>query len=640
YKTHGMPYFRALTMKILLTALHLSLMALVMVLPVVSLTAQCVSSFPYSESFETSNGNWVPGGTASQWSWGTPVKPVINGAGGGAKCWITGTLTQSSYSNNQNSTLTSPCFDFTSVAAPYIRFKIFWETEKKYDGASFQYSTDGGTTWTNLGSYADYAACPSSNWFNTTGITALGGGSDGWSGNIQPTAPCAGGAGNGSGQWVEAQHEMASLAGKSNVRFRFRFAAGSVCNNYDGFAVDDIWIGEMPATSHDFTFSCAGSNSVAFQPLTAACNASYAWNFGDPVSGTANTSSAASPTHVFSGPGDFPVSLTITVPGAPPAVIVKSIRVIEVTTVLVDPVLCAGDKTATIRADVIPAGSYSYQWNTLPAQTTATASGLGAGSYSVQVSGGNACTAGDNITVAQPQPLDHTVTITDASCGAANGAANLQVSGGTGPYSYAWSPTAGTGSSAGALSPGAYSVEITDQNNCRDTASFVIANINNLSVSLGNDTVICQGTSLLLSPGNFASYSWQDLSSAPDFRVTVTGSYHVIVRDDNGCVASDTIHVIADCSDLFFPGAFTPDGDGRNDFFGALGNLAGVSEFSLQVFDRWGRLVFRSSNPYQKWDGGMHHGIRVSSSFAWVARYRLPGRSQPVQRKGMVTMIR
>ena len=117
------------------------------------LKAQCtnpVNSFPYTENFETSNGGWVPGGTASDWSWGTPIKPVISSAASGSKCWITGTLTQSSYSNNQNSTLTSPCFDFTGLSQPYIKFSIFWETEKKYDGASFQYSIDGGNSWTSV----------------------------------------------------------------------------------------------------------------------------------------------------------------------------------------------------------------------------------------------------------------------------------------------------------------------------------------------------------------------------------------------------------------------------------------------------------------------------------------------------------
>ncbi|MER3464968.1 MAG: hypothetical protein C4329_11705, partial [Chitinophagaceae bacterium] len=168
--------------------------------------AQCtgvINSFPYQEDFETSNGGWTTGGTASDWTWGTSVKPVIHTAASGTKCWIKGGLTSSHYNNNENSWLQSPCFNFTNVVHPYIKFNAFGETEKKYDGASLRYSIDGGTTWNLLGSYADSLNCPSSNWFNTQNITALG--FDGWTGNIQTTSACNGGAGGGRGRWVLAQ---------------------------------------------------------------------------------------------------------------------------------------------------------------------------------------------------------------------------------------------------------------------------------------------------------------------------------------------------------------------------------------------------------------------------------------------------
>ena len=67
--------------------------------------SQCatpISNFPYREDFETSNGNWVPGGTFSDWTWGTPSKPVINSAGSGSKCWITGGLKNAGYNNEEN----------------------------------------------------------------------------------------------------------------------------------------------------------------------------------------------------------------------------------------------------------------------------------------------------------------------------------------------------------------------------------------------------------------------------------------------------------------------------------------------------------------------------------------------------------
>ncbi|RYY66090.1 MAG: hypothetical protein EOO13_16285, partial [Chitinophagaceae bacterium] len=62
-----------------------------------------INSFPYNEGFETSDGNWLPGGMASDWAWGSPTKSVITGAGGGNRCWITGGLTGSSYNAGENS---------------------------------------------------------------------------------------------------------------------------------------------------------------------------------------------------------------------------------------------------------------------------------------------------------------------------------------------------------------------------------------------------------------------------------------------------------------------------------------------------------------------------------------------------------
>jgi len=64
--------------------------------------AQCtttIATYPYNEDFENSNGNWITGGNASDWAWGTPNKPVIKTAGSGSKCWINGGLSGSSYSN-------------------------------------------------------------------------------------------------------------------------------------------------------------------------------------------------------------------------------------------------------------------------------------------------------------------------------------------------------------------------------------------------------------------------------------------------------------------------------------------------------------------------------------------------------------
>jgi hypothetical protein len=79
-------------------------------------SAQCISSFPNTQDFETS-ATWTSGGVNSDWAWGTPAKSVINSAGGGSKCWIIGGLNGSTYNSGQKSFIESPCYDFSSLSS-------------------------------------------------------------------------------------------------------------------------------------------------------------------------------------------------------------------------------------------------------------------------------------------------------------------------------------------------------------------------------------------------------------------------------------------------------------------------------------------------------------------------------------------
>lgn len=599
--------------------------------------SQCtttINRFPYSEDFEVSDGKWTAGGAASDWAWGAPEKQVIQSAASGSKCWITGTLNRGAYNNNENATLTSPCFDFSTLTNPYIKFNLFWETERKYDGATFQYSTDGGITWTALGSYNDYVQCPSGNWFNTSYITALG--SEGWSGNIQAIAQCSGGAGYGSGKWILAQHEMSKLGGKASVRFRFRFAAGNVCNNYDGFAIDDIWIGEAPPVGvPDFSYSCNSTKTVMFSASASGC-ASFLWNFGDAAS-SSNLSTASNPSHVYSQAGVYTITLTATIAGID-YTLQKTITVIDVNATEVTPIQCFGDQNGSVTAIVLPAGNYTYQWNTAPVQNTQSLSGLGAGSYQVLVSGQAVCAASAKVVLAQPSRLQHQVVVSDALCNGANGKASITETGGAAPYTYSWSPAGGPDASAINLLPDSYNVMVTDSKGCIDPLSFVVKNTNPLNISLGADTLICPGEKLRLYPGSFVHYLWQDGSADTAFTVMVTGIYSVRVKDSNGCSADARVKVTVDCSDIYFPSAFTPNSDGLNDDFGAAGNIASVTHYGLLVFNRWGEIVFATGNPYQRWNGSQQGKQNPTNVYVWTAHYFLRGKE--IMQRGTVTIIR
>jgi hypothetical protein len=124
-------------------------------------------------------------------------------------------------------------------------FKLFWDTHPAQDGAVLQYSINNGTTWINVGSYNDPIDCLNENWFNSPDIVnlnTLSSVKEGWSGTSRPNnGSCL--VGNGIGGWVTAKHGMPYLAGLSNVRFRFCFGSGPGCNNFDGFAFDNMYIG-------------------------------------------------------------------------------------------------------------------------------------------------------------------------------------------------------------------------------------------------------------------------------------------------------------------------------------------------------------------------------------------------------------
>lgn len=602
--------------------------------------AQCtgnVNTFPYHEGFEFGDGNWTHGGTASDWALGTPTKPVINAAGAGSNCFITGGLTNSSYNNGENSWLQSPCFDFTTLVHPQISFVIFWETEKRYDGANMEYSTDMGANWTLLGSINDNS-CIATNWYNNASVNFLGA-VNGWSGNIQPTSgSCQGGS--GSGQWLAAKHDLSFLAGMPSVTFRFRFGAGTTCNAYDGFAVDEIDIAESPPNSADFTYTCNANRDVSFSSNTSLCPTTYAWDFGDPASGANNISSGANPNHTFSASGTYTVTLTVTFPSGAPVVASHTISILDVSINQLSGIHCHGDQTGSLQASASGGtGTYTYTWNTTPPRTGAIISNLGPGIYTVTVTDPSACSTSSVFTLDEPTAIAANVVSTPASCGNSNGSLSAIVTGGVGPFQYTWSNGATT-SSVNNLPPGNYSLTLKDANNCLFVKNNITVGNNNnpVFVSLGNDTSVCKGQTVLLSPGSYSSYKWQDNSTGATYLVTKTGKYWVTVTDASGCKGFDTISVITDCSGLYFPAAFTPNHDSWNDDFGPLGNLGSVQNYTLSIYDRYGQMIFHSTNPYEKWKGTNKGSYYNTGAFLWFASYNIIGQPEIFQ-KGMVILL-
>lgn len=535
---------------------------LAMLFSLVNGMAQCTSTintFPYIENFETSAA-WTSGGPTNSagtvvntWAWGTPNKPVINSAGSGQKCWVIGGLTGLTYGTGERSYIKSPCFDFTNLAHPYITFLVFWESEWKYDGALLQYSTNGGTSWQNLGSVNDAVDCLDSNWYNHNPIAGLGSQTltgttypaftttqDGWCGNIQSTSgSCQGG--NGSGGWVLARHCMSALAGLPSVTFRFAFGAGTTCNTFNGFAIDSVCVREAPANTADFTYSCVNTNTLSFAGITTLCPNAYSWDFGDPGSGASNTSSSITPSHTFSAPGAYSVTFKDSGGCNAAGSITKTIHVIGVTTNVIAPG-CTGGGSA-IAVVTGSAAPYTYAWNTAPGQSTDTAINLPQGNYTVTVTSAGACSATASASVTSPAGLSHTDVVIPASCGNSNGSVVVHETGGSPGYTFTWSAPA-VDSAAINLAPGSYSVTITDQSGCRDSLTAVISNSGSLQANVNPvKEVSCFGGSdgsayVSVSGATGAvTYQWSNLATTDTVTGLALGSYTVTVSDGGTCSA-------------------------------------------------------------------------------------------------------
>jgi len=134
--------------------------------------------------------------------------------------------------------------------------------------------------------------------------------------------------------------------------------------------------------------------------------------------------------------------------------------------------------------------------------------------------------------------------------------------------------------------------------------SLVVTNLTvSPDFSLGPNRTLCLGDSILLKPGLFKSYLWQDGSILPYYKVVGGGIYWVKVTDENGCTGADTVAIAEQtCTINKIPNTFTPNGDGINDTWNIKG-LQAYPQCSVFIYSRWGQLVFKSKGYSNPWDG-------------------------------------
>ena len=205
-------------------------------------------------------------------------------------------------------------------------------------------------------------------------------------------------------------------------------------------------------------------------------------------------------------------------------------------------VSCNGGANGTATVSVTGGtGAYTYSWAP-SGGTAATASGLFAGTYTVTVTDANNCQTTQSFTITQPTTITAIQSQTNVLCnGSATGSATVTVSGGTGTYTYLWSPSGGTAATASGLTVGNYSVLITDANGCTITKNFTITQPPLLAAATVQTNVICNGSatgSLAVLPSGGTSpytYSWSTGATASSINGLTVGAYSVTITDANAC---------------------------------------------------------------------------------------------------------
>ena len=332
-----------------------------------------------------------------------------------------------------------------------------------------------------------------------------------------------------------------------------------------------------------------------------------------------------------------------------------------VTAAETDP-LCYGQSTGNILAmgkgGVLP---YTYHLSMggtqISVNTNGIFSSLTAGNYSVSMTDNFGCSATVNTRINQPDPLQLSETTEDVTCfGAHNAQISIHATGGTPIYSYELNGQFSGSGAYSALDTGNYHCKVVDANGCADSTNALVTQPNAVRIAISPDSLFVNlGSSIQLNAtSNYdpaTTYSWSpsfglSCVECPDPIVDInsTAQYKVYVSaniNGNNCPAdtSITVTVIPDY-DLFIPNAFTPNGDGRNDFFQIFGNLQAIRFLQVSVFDRIGEKVFDSNDINFKWDGTYKGNVLPPSVFVYTIKVMFDDGHSDKLLSGGITLLK
>lgn len=190
------------------------------------------------------------------------------------------------------------------------------------------------------------------------------------------------------------------------------------------------------------------------------------------------------------------------------------------------------------------------------------------------------------------------------------------------------------------------SLTVKTANGCTAPVYSETIRVNNLYVFAGNDTVAYKGQPLQLAAAGTGIFTWSPViglnnSSIANPVATLQNDQTYILRltANDGCIKYDTINIkVYERPEIYVPGGFTPNADGKNDFLGPI--CFGIKKLHyFSVYNRWGQLVFTTKDINGRWDGLLQGTKQNTATFVWMVQGEsYDGRI--ITRKGTSTLIR
>ena len=168
---------------------------------------------------------------------------------------------------------------------------------------------------------------------------------------------------------------------------------------------------------------------------------------------------------------------------------------------------------------------------------------------------------------------------------------------------------------------------------------IVIYPLPNGTITVTPDTIVQQGTPVQLTATGGVSYTWLINGSTNNpiiFTIQDRTNFEVRIKDRNGCenIINKTVSVIAD---IEIDEAFSPNGDGINDWIGPL-YKGDVLILSYKIYNRWGQLIYEGSGTDAKWDGKFNGVDQPQGSYVYTLQYNFDGKI--ISKTGGLTLIK